>query len=112
MAATMAEWNGMASVRIYQPRKTAMQSGRARTRNWFVEFEPGARQISDPLMGWAGQGDTRNQLRMVFESRESAIAFCEREGLDYRVTEPRTRAPQPKSYSDNFRFGREGNWTH
>ncbi len=102
----------MAAVRIYQPRKTAMQSGRANTRHWIAEFEPGARQVNDALMGWSGRGDTRNQLRMVFDSRDGAVAFCEREGLEYRVVEPRTRVVRPKSYSDNFRFGRQGNWTH
>lgn len=102
----------MPDVRIYQPRKTAMQSGRAKTRHWLVEFEPGAQLRADPLMGWAGHGDTRNQLRMKFDSREEAIAFCVKRGLDYHVIEPRVRKLQRKSYADNFRFDREKNWTH
>ena len=102
----------MPSVRVYQPRKTAMQSGRASTRHWVVEFEPEAKQVGDSLMGWAGRGDTRNQLRMRFDTREEAVAFCERQGLDFQVIEPRQRKQQAKSYADNFRFGRKKNWTH
>ena len=102
----------MAVVRIYQPRKTAMQSGRARTRLWVAEFEPGEPQIPDSLMGWTGRGDTRNQLCMRFNSREEAVAFCEKQELDYQVIEPRTRKPRPRSYAENFHFTRDANWTH
>lgn len=102
----------MGAVRVFQPRKTAMQSGRAGTRTWVVEFEPGEAPVVDPLMGWTGRGDTRNQLRMTFDSREDAVAFCERADLEYQVIEPKVRAVRPKSYADNFRFDRGSNWTH
>ena len=102
----------MAEVVIYRPAKTAMQSGRARTRDWVVEFEAGAAQRVDPLMGWAGQGDTRTQVRLSFPSREEAVAYAERYGLSYHVVEPRSRRLRPKSYADNFRTDRGTNWTH
>ncbi len=44
--------------RIYQPAKTAMQSGQGKTQNWVLEFEATRRQQLDPLMGWPGAGDT------------------------------------------------------
>ena len=102
----------MPAVRIYRPAKTAMQSGRANTRRWVVEFEPGAPQRPDPLMGWTGSGDTRSQVRLKFPSREGAVAYAERRGLAYRVEEPRERTLRARSYADNFRAGRDGNWTH
>ena len=102
----------MPSVRIYKPRKNAMQSGRAKTREWIVEFEPGAQVQNDSLMGWVGQGDTRNQVKIRFPSREDAIAFCEKKGLDYQVSEPKTRTTKLKSNSDNFAHDRGKNWTH
>jgi hypothetical protein len=102
----------VATVRIYQPAKTAMQSGRAKTHEWVLEYEPAAAQEPDPLMGWAGAGDTLNQVRMTFATREEAVAFAEREGLAYEVMPPRARRPRPKSYADNFRPDREKNWTH
>jgi hypothetical protein len=55
-------------VRIYQPSKTAMQSGRGGTKRWMLEFEPGARREMDPLMGWTSSRDTRAQIRMSFET--------------------------------------------
>ena len=102
----------MDKVRIYQPRKNAMQSGRAKTRQWLVEFEPDAQVRNDSLMGWIAQGDTRNQVKMRFPSKDLAIAFCEKKRLDYEVSEPKTRTKKPKSYSDNFSHDRDKNWTH
>lgn len=90
-------------VRIFQPSKTAMQSGRRKTRQWMVQFERDEPQVPDPLMGWMGSRDTRAQLRLLFDSREEAIAFAERNGLSYSVQEPHAAALKPKSYAENFR---------
>jgi hypothetical protein len=102
----------VATVRIYQPAKTAMQSGRAKTHEWVLEYEPAAAQQVEPLMGWTGAGDTVNQVRMTFATKEEAIAFAEKSGLAYEVVPPRVRRVRPKSYTDNFRHDREKNWTH
>jgi hypothetical protein len=97
----------MQEVRIYVPARTATQSGRAKTKQWMLEFVPGAREEPDPLMGWAGSADTLNQVRLFFETRDEAIAFAERAGYGYTVSdEPPPRRQKPKSYSDNFRFDR------
>ena len=37
------------TARIYQPAKTAMQSGCANTRDWLLEFEPETRKSAEPL---------------------------------------------------------------
>ncbi len=96
----------MTEVCIYKPTKTAMQSGHGNTRDWVLEFEPGAPKVTDPLMGWIGSADTRGQVRLRFGSKEEAIAFAIKHGLDYGVQEPRTRRIRPKSYADNFSFRR------
>ena len=88
--------------RIYQPAKTAVQSGRARTRHWVVEMEPQARKEADPLIGWIGSGDTSQQVQLRFATREEAIAYARRKGLAYELCEPQARVVTPKSYSDNF----------
>jgi hypothetical protein len=98
-------------VRIYQQPKTAMQSGRAGTHEWVLAFEPSA-QHADPLMGWIGGGSPDNQLRLRFDTREEAVAYADKRGLTYEVELPRPQRFVPKSYSDNFRFGRVENWTH
>ncbi len=99
-------------VRIYQPAKTAMQSGRAKTRYWLLEFEPGAAKQRDRLMGWCGSRDMLDEVRLKFPTAEDAIAFAEKNGLDYRVQAPRAHRTRPKSYADNFSAGRASNWTH
>ncbi len=98
-------------VRIYRPARTAMQSGRANTRRWVLEFEPGARR-PEPLMGWTSSADTRGQVRLGFDSKQSAIAHAKRHGLMYRVLEPHERKLRPKAYADNFAFTRQRPWTH
>jgi len=98
--------------RIYRPAKTAMQSGHARCKEWVLEFEPTAPRGIDPLMGWTSSSDTRAQVRLEFESKEEAVAYAQRNGLPFTVSEPKPRKPIRKSYADNFRFGRVGTWTH
>jgi hypothetical protein len=108
-----SEETGMAArARIFQQPKTAMQSGRAGTHEWVLEFEPTEARRADPLMGWIGSADTQAQVRLKFATREEALAYAAREGLSYEVELARLRKVVPKSYSDNFRFGRSENWTH
>ncbi len=88
---------------IYRPAKTAMQSGRAKT-TWRLEFDPTAARVVEPLMGWTASADTRQQLRINFESEADAIAYCERHAIAYQVREPRERRVRPKVYADNFSY--------
>ena len=66
----------MQTARIYQRPKNAMQSGKARTDHWQLEFEPGEPKRPDPLTGWAGSGDTRDQIRLSFPTCEAAVAYA------------------------------------
>ena len=98
--------------RIFKPAKTAMQSGLARTRLWVLEFEPEIPRIAEPLMGWTSSNDMRRQIRLTFETRDEAVAYAERNGIPYRVIEPKEAKVRKIAYSDNFRSGRIGAWTH
>ena len=98
--------------RISRPAKTAMQSGQAKSRRWLLEYEPETARTADPLMGWTSSSDMKAQIRLFFPTKEEAIAYAERKGLEYRVIEPKERTPKTVSYSDNFKFGRIGTWTH
>lgn len=93
----------MSKARIYQRPKNAMQSGRARTSNWVLEFEPSEAQRPDPLTGWAGSGDTRNQLRLSFPSAEAAQAYAEKNGLAFEVEAAPVKTLKLQAYADNFR---------
>ena len=99
-------------VRIFQPPKNAMQSGRAHTGRWMVEFEPETAREVEPLMGWTSSADTKTQLRLWFDSKDEAIAYAQRKGLMYTLEQPRERKVTPKAYADNFGFKRAGRWTH
>ncbi len=96
----------MNEVRIYKPSKSAMQSGRRNTGRWLLEFEPGQPKETDSLMGWIGSADTRGQVRLGFRSREEAVAFAKKNGMIYRLQEPKSRHVRLKSYAKNFGFRR------
>ena len=89
--------------RIYRPAKSAMQSGRANTRAWILEFEPRMAKRPDPLMGWAGSADTLGQVRLRFASKEEAVAYASRHGIDFWVMPERDRRIPLRSYAENFR---------
>ena len=90
--------------RIYQPSKTAMQSGRAKTQSWVLEFEPAEARHADPLMGWVSSGDTLCQVKLKFPSKAEAVSYADREGISYHITEPRRRRSKAKNYADNFSY--------
>lgn len=99
--------------RIYQPAKTATQSGMARTRTWVLEFMPEDRGV-DPLMGWTSSADTQAQVRLTFESREAALDYARENGVEAVVLQPQRRRPNVRKmgYGENFATARRGAWTH
>ena len=102
----------MSVARIYKPAKTAMQSGQAKTKDWVLDYEPSEPREIEPLMGWTSSGDMRQQLRLAFETKEEAIAYCERHGIPYQLAEPHVAARRVISYADNFAYARRIPWTH
>ncbi len=96
----------MSEVRIYQPTKTTMQSGRRNTKDWLLEYEPVRPKETDPLMGWIGSADTREQVRLRFENKEAAVAFAKKNGMTYRLHEPKARRIRTRTYAENFGFRR------
>ncbi|MCJ7529289.1 MAG: ETC complex I subunit [Methyloceanibacter sp.] len=100
------------AARIYKPAKTAMQQGLAGTRDWVLEYEPEKPRVIEPLMGWTSSAETKPQVRMSFASKEEAVAFATRQGIAFRLEEPQKTGLRPKSYAENFKFGRPDRWTH
>jgi hypothetical protein len=96
----------MPLARILRPAKTAMQSGRAGTKAWILEYEQATPRTPDPLMGWSSAADTLNEIRLRFATLEEAIAYADAHGLTYTVEAPHTRTIKPKAYADNFRYDR------
>lgn len=96
----------MTQVKIYKPTKNAMQSGLARTKEWVLEFITTAPKPVDSLMGWVGQSDTAEQLKLRFTTEQEAIAYAKKHGYQVQLLKPKTRKISPKSYADNFRFSK------
>ena len=88
---------------IYQQPKSAMQSGKAKTDVWVLEFERSQALRPDPLMGWSGSGDTQTQVRLNFPSKEAARAYAEKCGIPARVHATPKKALKIQAYADNFR---------
>jgi hypothetical protein len=94
----------MVQARIRQRVKSSMQSGRAQEGAWILEYEPAEAKRPDPLTGWAGSGDVREQVRLGFPTLEAAKAYAERHGLAYHVNSGSpARSLKLQAYADNFK---------
>ena len=102
----------MRVAKIYKPAKTAMQSGRGKTKGWVLEYPRDGRVAAEPLMGWQASADTARQVKLRFASAEAAIGYCEAHNIAYEVLAPKQRKLRMKAYADNFAFTRVGSWTH
>ncbi len=91
------------AARIYQRPKNAMQSGRARTDEWVLEFEQSEARRADPLMGWTGSGDTQAQVQLTFGSADEAKAYADKYGIVARVHATPPKGLKLQAYADNFR---------
>jgi hypothetical protein len=100
------------TARIFKPAKNAMQSGTAKTREWQLDYEPEQPRAVEPLMGWTSSGDMKQQLTLQFDTKDDAVAYCEREGIPYQVFEPKEPVRRQAAYADNFAFRRVEPWTH
>ncbi len=91
----------MKRAKIYIPSKTAMQSGRGKTKKWILSFETKNTKIN-PLMGWESSEDTLSEVILKFTSKEKAIEYAKKNNISYQVVEPKKTDFILKSYSDNF----------
>ena len=100
--------------RIYQPARTAMSSGTAKTKHWVLEHVSASAREVDPLMGWTSGTDTQAQVKLTFATKEEALAYAEEKGIEAVVQEPHKRKANIRAggYGENFATNRRGAWTH
>jgi hypothetical protein len=91
------------AAKIYQRPKSAMQSGKARTQDWVLEFAQSEARKADPLMGWTGSGDTQAQVVLSFPTKLAAKAYAAKHGITARVHSSPDKALKIQAYADNFR---------
>lgn len=100
------------TARIYRPARNAMQSGKGKSREWVLVHEQNAPREIDPLMGYTASTDTRQQIKLSFDTLEAAEAYAQKNGLAYSVQPAHDATPKRVSYPDNFRSDRKTPWTH
>lgn len=93
------------TVRIYKPARTAMQSGIRQTKLWKLDFDV-LEKWENPMMGWTTSADPLQAMQIKFESKEDAIAYCQRQGWKFMVDDPQLPSMKKKSYADNFSFSK------
>ncbi|WP_245296360.1 NADH dehydrogenase ubiquinone Fe-S protein 4 [Methylorubrum extorquens] len=61
-------------------------AGRAHADEWVLTFERETPPEIDDLMGWTGGEDTlATEVRLTFATRAEAVAYAERQGLDFVI---------------------------
>jgi len=89
--------------KIYKPTKTAMQSGRFNTKKWVLEFEQKDKRFNNPLIGWIGSTDMRQELLLRFENKDEAVNYAKKHGIEYELIQPNKRKIIIQTYADNFK---------
>ena len=100
------------TARIYRPAPNAMQSGKGKSKSWLLVHEATEAKSIDPLMGYTASGDTRQQVKLSFDTQEDAEAYAQKNGIAYSVQAAHDATPKRQSYPDNFRSDRKTPWTH
>ena len=58
---------------------------------------------ADPLTGWAGSGDTDTQIRLTFASKDEALAYAAKKGLEIHLVPAPPVSLKIQTYADNFK---------
>ncbi|SFM58674.1 NADH dehydrogenase ubiquinone Fe-S protein 4 [Methylobacterium pseudosasicola] len=79
-----APWLAGRKALIRRQQRLVETSGRAREGTWVLTFARETPPEIEPLMGWTGGSDPlATDVRLTFPTRAQAIAYAERQGLDY-----------------------------
>ena len=100
------------TIKIYKPSKTAMQSGKGNTKKWLAKYISDVDIAKDSLMGWNSSLDTKEQIKIFFDTKEQAIEWSIKNNQQFIVVEPKERKIKPKNYASNFDINRKEPWTH
>ena len=89
-----AHWGGL---RLVPTAFEFWQGDKFQARNPFSQARP------DPLTGWSGGAETKEQIRLTFKTLEQAKAYAEKNGIDYHMIAPPVERLKIQAYADNFR---------
>ena len=91
----------MKKAKIFKPSKTAMQSGRGKTKKWLLKFNTKDTGVN-PLMGWETSDDTMGEVTLEFETKEKAVNYAKNNNIYFEIIKPKESDYIIKSYADNF----------
>ena len=100
------------TIKIYKPSKSSMQSGLGKTKQWLAEYISEKDKTKDSLMGWNSSSDTKEQIKIFFDTKEQAIEWAKKNNYQYFIEEPKSKKIKPKNYASNFGINRKESWTH
>jgi NADH dehydrogenase len=87
---------------IYRNGEVITQSGKAKEGMWILESKTISND-KEPIMGWTSNSDTQSQIKLEFQSLESAIDYAKKHQLEFIVEDEIINKPVIRSYSDNFK---------
>ena len=95
-----------AVARIYRPVRSAVTS-RPAPKQWLLEFEQRCPSYIEPLMGYTGCNDTLKQVQLRFPTKDTAVRYAQRQGLNYVVSvnagpqaKPSRRRPAQRRFTN------------
>jgi len=91
---------------VYQPSRTAMQSGSQQTRYWRLDFDI-QEKWENPLMGWTSSADSVQEIQLKFETVGDAVDFATSQGWNVRIDAPHVAQFKKKTYADNFIYSKD-----
>ena len=100
------------TIKIYKPTKSSMQSGLGKTKLWIAEYVSEQDKTKDSLMGWNSSSDTKEQIKMFFDTKDQAVEWAKKNNQQFVVIEPKVKKYNLKSYASNFDMNRKEPWTH
>ena len=103
-------WLAGAHALIRRRKRAIETAGRAHANDWILSFERRSPPEIDALMGWTGGDDTRaTEVQLTFASRDQAVAYAERQGLDYRI-EPEPGSATKARFVTPLHWSRSGRY--
>ena len=78
----------MKKAKIYKPTKSAMQSGKGKSKNWVLKFETKDNRFIS-FMGWESGDDTLKEVILEFSTKEKAIDYAKKNNIVYELIEPK-----------------------
>ena len=74
-----------------------MQSGLGKTKKWLAEYVVEKDKIKDSLMGWNSSLDTKEQIKMFFDTKEQAIEWSKKITNNLLLLNPKKEKLNPRT---------------